>query len=358
MTNPLYTNTKIFHFPDKLEDIRCGRITPPIHVRLKPTNRCQHRCGYCCFRNPGLFLSEGMNETDEIPRARMRALVADLGRMGVRAVTLSGGGEPLCYAHIEETVRGLADGGVKVAMLTNGGLLTGETAVLLARTAAWVRVSMDAADRETYAAARNVAPSEFDRVCDNVREFAAIRDRRCVLGINLIVTRRNCGDVLAFLRMAHELGADHVKVSNAIVSTRPAENAEYMAPFYDNVKQQIARASAELASLDIIDKVHLPDSAAESLEREYTRCPMAQCLTVIAADQNVYTCQDKAYTADGRLGSIAESSFADVWAGAELHRGLRELNPSADCRHHCVAHAKNLALLDYLQADRGHLDFV
>ena len=356
----LYTNSKIFHFHEKLDAMQSGRVTPPIHVRLKPTNRCQHRCGYCCYRNPDLYLGESMNESDEIPLEKMREIVQDLGRMGVRAVTFSGGGEPLCYAHIDETIRGLTDAGVKVAMLTNGGLLKGETAALLARTATWVRVSMDAADRDTYARTRNVAPDEFDRVCENIGAFARIADKRCVLGINLIVTRENSDDVLGFLRMARELGADHVKVSNAIVSTRPEENAEYMSVFYESVKRQIDDATAELDGdgFAIVDKVHLPLSGAESLLRSYTWCPMSRCLTVIAADQNVYTCQDKAYTRSGLLGSVRDTRFSELWAGAGLQERLRTLDPSRECRHHCVAQAKNLSLLDYFEADEEHLDFV
>ena len=356
----LYTSSKIFHFHEKLDAIRAGRVTPPVHVRLKPTNRCRHRCGYCCYRNPDLALSERMNESDEIPPAKMREIVADLGQMGVKAVTFSGGGEPLCYPHIGETILGLAGAGIKVAMLTNGGLHKGDVARLLARSATWVRVSMDAADRDTYAGTRGVAPDEFDRVCDNIRAFTSARDRRCVLGINLIVTRENNGDVLGFLGMARELGADHVKVSNAIVSTRPDENAEYMSVFYESVKQQVAKGAAELSgdTFAIVDKVHLPLAGAESLEREYTWCPMIQCLTVIAADQNVYTCQDKAYTTGGLLGSIRETRFAALWAGTGLRERLRTLDPSTECRHHCVAHAKNLSLLDYFEADQEHLDFV
>jgi hypothetical protein len=85
---------------------------------------------------------------------------------------------------------------------------------------------------------------------------------------------------------------------------------------------------------------------------------MTHCLTVIGADLNVYTCQDKAYTTGGLLGSIKGRSFRDLWLGDELRQRLRALDPAKDCRHHCVAHGKNLMLLDYLSADEEHLDFV
>jgi MoaA/NifB/PqqE/SkfB family radical SAM enzyme len=356
----VYATTKIFHFPRKLDDISAGRVTPPLHVRLKPTNRCTHRCSYCCYRNDKLYLSEGMDERDEIPVEKMREIVADLIAMQVRAVTFSGGGEPLCYAHITSAIETLVDGGVKVAMLTHGGLLRGDVAELLARRAAWVRVSMDAADRKSYAQQRHVPLEEFDRVCDNIHAFSALPERRCVLGINLIVTAENAAQVRAFLELAKDLGADHVKVSNAVVSTDPDENAAYQAPFYDTVKQQIADSRVTLtdARFSIIDKVHLPDSRHEGFEKHYRWCPSAQFLTVVAADQNVYTCQDKAYTKAGWLGSIKDCSFRELWSSPELAERLRALDPQRDCLHHCVAHGKNLMLLDYFEADQDHLDFV
>jgi len=343
----VYSAGKVLHFPHKLRDLREGRLTAPIHVRLKPTNTCTHRCSYCCYRNPELHLSERMDERDEIPHDKMLEIVADLADMGVRAVTFSGGGEPLCYPFIIEAVEGLLDGGMEVAEL-------------LARRATWVRISMDAADRELYAKTRSVRPEEFDRVCENIRGFARLDGRTCVLGLNLIVTRENRGDVRRFLEMSKELGADHVKVSGAVVSIKPKENAEYLAPFYDSAKAQIAEAAASLAdaSFGVVDKLHLPDSAEESFEREYTWCPFAQCLTVIAADLNVYTCQDKAYTTSGWLGSIRDRRFSELWSSGELKRRLRTLDPSRHCRHHCVAHGKNRMLLDYLETDPDHLDFV
>ena len=154
--------------------------------------------------------------------------------------------------------------------------------------------------------------------------------------------------------------ANGVLLSAAVVGTQPAENAEYIRGFLDTVKAQIAEARSLLAdeTFAIIDKVHLPAAGEETYERGYTRCPMAECLTVIAADQCVYTCQDKAYTTSGLLGSIKDQSFAALWASDELARRLRALDPSRQCRHHCVAHAKNLSLLEYFEADEEHLDFV
>lgn len=355
----VYSNAKIFHYHRKLEAMQGGRLTAPIHVRLKPTNRCTHRCCYCCYRSPNLFLSERMKEQDSIPQEKMREIVKDLGQMGVKAVTFTGGGEPLCYPHIRETIEGLLAAGIKVAMLSHGGLLKGDVAGILAEHAVWVRISMDAADAQSYAKSRQVPPAEFDRVCENILQFTKRPNRKCVLGLNFIVTRENSQDVLKFLSRAKDLGVDHVKVSAAFVSTTPAQQDLYMQPFFDTAKAQIAQAAAlQDAHFRVIDKFHYSNSETEAFEKPYTWCPFAQCLTVIAADQNVYTCQDKAYTTSGWLGSIKEQSFKKLWKSKELRDRLLTLNPSRECLHHCVAHAKNLMLLDYLEADQEHLDFV
>ncbi len=134
----------------------------------------------------------------------------------------------------------------------------------------------------------------------------------------------------------------------------------YMQPFFELLKAHIAQARTRLADdrFSIIDKVHWPNSGQEDYRRQNRRCPFAECLTVIGADQNVYTCQDKAYTPGGLIGSIREMGFAELWAGEQARRRLAELDPSRDCRHHCVAHAKNAMLLDYLEADPDHLEFV
>jgi len=46
-------------------------------------------------------------------------------------------------------------------------------------------------------------------------------------------------------------------------------------------------------------------------EKKYTTCPFLQYLTDIGADCGVYTCQDKAFTKSGMLGSIKEKSFKE-----------------------------------------------
>jgi len=356
-----YSNLKIFHFNSKLKDLVNGTISAPLHVRLKPRNKCNHSCFYCCYRTNKLYLgSELFNEADEIPWSKMEEIISDFKGMGIKAVTFSGGGEPLSYSHIVPTIGQLAQAGIKIATLTNGSFLSGDIADNLSRSASWVRVSMDAADAKTYAKIRSVDMKEFDHVCENMRRFSAIPNKECELGVNFIVSRINYKDTYKFLALMKDLGVDHVKVSECVISTDGDVNKEYFTHILREVKGQIAKAVSSLCDkkFAIIDKFCAFEDDENKYAKQYTQCPMIQSLIVIGADMNVYTCQDKAYTKSGNLGSIKNMSFRELWYHPQTAQRLKGLNPSLECNHHCTQHLKNLELLEYMDVNKQHLEFV
>jgi MoaA/NifB/PqqE/SkfB family radical SAM enzyme len=355
MAMNVYSSLKIFHFPEKLASLpRETPVTPPLHIRWKPTNRCNHRCRYCAYRQDGLQLGQDMREQDAIPPDKMREIVRDLVEMGVKAVTFSGGGEPLCYPHLLEASRILHDGGVKLACLTNGALLDGEIAAFFAHNAVWVRVSMDGWDDASYSRYRGVKDGEYTRIMRNMEAFAALGSS-CVLGVSLIVDADNADRVEESLRRLKEAGVHSVKVSACIVSDMPAANNAYHAPHFERVREAIEKAKADLAdnSFEIVDAWH---ALAERFSKDYEWCPFVQISPVIAADLGVYPCHDKAYNRAALLGSLTAQSFKAFWMrGKECFFRIR---PCRDCAHHCMVNNKNQMILEYLNCAPGHLDFV
>jgi MoaA/NifB/PqqE/SkfB family radical SAM enzyme len=350
----VYSALKVFGFPEHAATPH-GALRPPLHVRIKPVNACNERCWYCAYRLDDLSLGEDMELHHRIGAAKMAEIVEDLIAMGVRAVTFSGGGEPLIYPQLPETVRALAAGGVKIGCLTNGLALHGDAAAALAEHATWVRVSIDAAESEGYARSRRVPESFFGRVLDNVEAFVRA-SRGCTVGFSYIVNGDNAGAILDFCKLARQVGASHVKLSACVVANDAAQNNRYHEPFAAVVAEQIAAARRlENDGFAVLDHYH---ALPERFERPYRACPMLEYLTVIGADCSVYTCQDKAYTASGTLGSIADRRFRDFWPSPENAARVRGWNAAADCRHHCVSHAKNLLLTEFRALDPEHAAFV
>ncbi|MBF0417684.1 MAG: radical SAM protein [Magnetococcales bacterium] len=351
----LYSPMKFLRFTDRLEALRVQRMVAPVHIRIKPTNRCNHHCWYCAYRTDDLQLGEDMVEADSIPETKMMEIVDDVISMGVKAVTFSGGGEPLLYKPLPTIIDRLADAGIRVATLTNGANLKGRVAEALARHATWVRVSIDARDDDSHVKSRGAKPGEFTRLLDNMRTFVAT-GTKCVLGVSLIIGENNHARVAEVCRTLKSVGVNHVKLSGAVVGNSGAENNAYHRRFASEVNAQITEAmTLNDDSFCAINHYH---ELEERFEKTYTTCPFLQFLTVIGADQTVYTCQDKAYTRDGTLGSIRDRSFKDFWFSEENRQKLFQFNPALQCRHHCVSHSKNLAILDLLSIDPEHGCFV
>ncbi|MCB9554716.1 MAG: radical SAM protein [Deltaproteobacteria bacterium] len=353
----LYTPMKVFRYREKIDSLPRERaeITAPVHVRIKPTNACNHDCWYCAYRVDNLQLGQDMSVRDRIPREKMIEIIEDLVEIGVKAVTFSGGGEPFAYRHIAEAARRLADSPISFASLTNAAKLQGEAAEIFAHHGSWVRVSIDGYDAESYAKYRNVKIEEFDRVLSNIAAFKRYGGP-CRLGISFIIDQRNADHVFSFVSRMKDLGVDSVKLSPCIVSNDGRENNAYHQPIFERVKEQARRAQADLNDdgFEVYDSYHALD---EKFSKSYHWCPYLQILPIIGADLNVYACQDKAYNLEtGVLGSIVDRRFRDFWFSDK--NKFFAIDPARDCDHHCVANQKNKLLLSYLEADADHAPFV
>ncbi len=354
-TGQLYSNLKFAAFADRLDALREGRLAAPVHVRVKPMNRCNHDCWYCAYRKDNLQLGWDMDEKDVLPEAKMQEIVENFIEMGVKAVTFSGGGEPLLYKPLPETIARLASGGVKVASLTNGANLKGHVADAFAEHATWVRISIDAWDDASYAKQRHIKEGEFTRVVQNMADFSK-RGGKCVLGISFIVDSNNCTHIYDVCSRFKDAGVNHVSLSGVVVDNAGPINNAYHAPFRATATAEIKRARGlEEAGFTIVDNYH---ELEERFDPDYHTCPSLQFQTIIGADQVVYTCQDKAYTQLGTLGSIKDRSFKDYWESEENRARIYSLDPSRDCHHHCVAHRRNLMLHEMLSIDSEHAAFV
>jgi 2-iminoacetate synthase ThiH len=82
-----YSNLKFLGHDSHLKALKDSAVVAPVHVRIKPTNLCNHDCCYCTYRVGSLRLGEDMREADSIPPAKMMEIVDDLIAMMVRAVT-------------------------------------------------------------------------------------------------------------------------------------------------------------------------------------------------------------------------------------------------------------------------------
>lgn len=350
-----YSNLKIFAHGEALKAIGEGRRIAPIYIRMKPTNYCNHKCYYCSYADSALGLRDAVSKQDQIPWDIMQGVLADMREMGVRAVTFSGGGEPLVYPHIVEAMRRVLEAGIDLSIITNGQLLRDERAEVLSE-AKWVRLSFDSADTETYSRVRSIPLNAFDEVCSNIRNFARLKKPFCELGINFVVNHENAAQVFDMARMVKGLGVNHIKFAARVTK----DLFEYHAPFKEEVIAQLRRAKDELDGdgFRVIDKYEGDFGSALVFHRDYKTCYINKLFTVIAADCKVYFCHDKAYVSSGVVGDLREKSFKELWFSEEIAQRYAAFNAEKECGHHCVYDDRNGLLNTFFSLDRNQINFI
>lgn len=352
--NTPYSEMKVFYHQDIIQKLLKGERCQPSYIRIKPTNKCNHNCSYCHYRNAYLDLDE-YNPGDEIPRDKMMEIVSDMKEMGTKAVTFSGGGEPLLYPYIEETMQAVIDAGIDLSIITNGSLLSGKRAELLAE-AKWVRISLESVRDEDYCRIRGIKRGAFDNLCKNIEEFAKIKKDNCELGINMVVSKENYKDVYEMSALMKRLGANHVKYSPVCSN----DTKGYHKDFMQYVTDELARATKELEGnrFRVINLYTDDFSDSVVFERQYSKCPLKEFICAIGANAKVYYCQDKAYLSDGMVCDLMQGQFKELWFSQATNNKFANFDARFICKQHCVHDSRNEMINSFLEMDRNHANFI
>ncbi|MBE7484543.1 MAG: radical SAM protein [Polyangiaceae bacterium] len=106
----------------------------PVAVRINLNNRCHSRCRYCSFWS---------TPSEELATGEWRAVIADLGRLGTRRLSLSGG-EPTLRKDLAEIVQAAVGQGIATELNSSGFLFAERKDAL--RPLELVKLSLDGSE--------------------------------------------------------------------------------------------------------------------------------------------------------------------------------------------------------------------
>lgn len=131
------TGIKFWRHQEAMESYRAGTGRSVISTHISPEGACNLKCPYC---------SVTYRDTHQrIDLKVIQRYVHDLRSRGLKAVILTGGGEPTIYPKFNELVQWIHALGIKVALITNGT----QAKRVEAKTWAcfsWVRLSLNVFD--------------------------------------------------------------------------------------------------------------------------------------------------------------------------------------------------------------------
>lgn len=344
MTRNFYSPYKLVNFPEKIKALREKRITPPLYVRIKPTNKCDAACRWCCYKHGDEYdatMHDSVDLRDVIPNEKLIHIVDDLAEFGVKAITFTGGGEPLIHPAIVDAMRHVVEGRMALSIITNAQRLSGPRAEVLL-FAAWVRASVDYWDGPSMHECRGVTPDMFAVVDANLREFAKVF--KGDLGINYIITKANHERLVDSAMWLKDCGVGNIRFS----PVWQEDFVGYHAGIQDVVENQLAECKAlEEDGFKVYSSYYIDPHAKE---RMFDRCCFQEITPVIGADQVIYRCKDQSYSAAGALASIKDQAFSKAWMSNVLRDRIFALDPHVSCRSQCAAENKNRIYENFLEA--------
>lgn len=354
MKNNKYSDYKIFNFSDKIESFKSKFIAPPIYIRIKPINVCNHGCFFCIYstgfrcKDKSNHIISGMHssmqESDVIPYIKMMEILKDIKKMGVKAVTYSGGGEPLLHKNICDIMSKTLEYNIDLSIITNGQRLSQERALILAN-AKWVRISIDYTNSAQMKEFRNVDESCFDEIIANINHFSKIKNNNCDLSVNYIVHKENYKNLYEFVYKLKDNGVDNVRISPMWIP----DYYKYHKLIFNEAQNEMDKIHSLIDNKFSVNTTYsIAENTSHSIDRTYDKCYIMETVPVIGADLGVYTCHNKAYDHAGLIGSLKSSLFSELWGGENMINFINGFNPKISCNHECSNDRKNIIINSFI----------
>jgi MoaA/NifB/PqqE/SkfB family radical SAM enzyme len=174
-------------------------LNSPLNMQIEPTTFCNLQCKMC-IRNDKIISPAHMSEP--VFKNAMNKLTP--GR-----VVFAGAGEPLLSPMIAEFVNYCTHKKIPSLMSTNLSMDIKPALAVLQAGLATLKVSLDAPNRETYAAVRGNGDC-FDKITTNIKELTSKPGRKYDVRLEYVIMKDNFEGIVDFIELARKLGISRV----------------------------------------------------------------------------------------------------------------------------------------------------
>ena len=316
------------------DDWEKAKLVYPIYVEISPMGACNHRCTFCAVDYIGY-------KTVSLDHNILIARQHEMAQLGVKAIMYAGEGEPLLHKRIDAINHGAILAGLDTSFTTNGVLLDRLETL---NACSWVKVSLNAGTKATYAAVHRTKEKDWDTVWGAIRR-AAKRKGQCTLGVQMVCLPENAGEENELQALCDDAGVDYLVL-------KP----------YSQHKSSITTqyAGYKPISLPAGKGTVIREEAIKTETQSYEKCNATPNFwAYLMASGDVYSCS--AYLLDPRfrLGSINTSSFRAIWESDLRRQNWNFVRNSLDireCRVNCRMDKANKYLAGFAQQE--HVNFV
>lgn len=321
----------IYHIP-QLKHWLDGEEAYPIYVELGIYGGCNHRCIFCAFD----YLQY---KPDALKVQCLKRFIRTAAKNKVKSVLFSGEGEPLLHEDICEIVKFTKEKGIDAAISTNGVLLNQNIAKKILPDLSWIRFSINAGTKKTYALIHQAPEKDFITVIKNLENAVTIKVKRkykCTIGVQFLLMSQNIQEAENIAATVKNIGADYLVVKP--YCPHPMSNKKMKVDFnakdLNRLKNDLKKICGK--DLNVIIRNQYPEDGQG--KKTYKRCFGFNFATHITAAGDVYPCNAFVGKRNFTYGNICRQPFDKIWRGPRRKKVVDKIYKSLDlnkCRNSC-----------------------
>jgi len=324
---------KLLYHVERVNNWLHGKTIVPVYMEVSPSGTCNHRCTFCALdfmEYQKRFLDAGI----------LKERISEMGALGLKSIMYGGEGEPLMHERIAEIINHTKMSKIDVALTTNAALLERALSEEILGNMEWMKVSIGAATKETYARVHRTKPDDFDKVIKNLSDAVRVKrdnNYKCTLGMQLLLLPENKEEVILLAEIAKGIGMNYFVVKpysqHPLSKTQKYKEIKYSE--YMDLSEKLSKMGSK--DFTVIFRLNTMKKWDEHY-KGYDRCFALPFWAYLDSGGNVWGCSVYLGNDKFNYGNIYESSFKGIWEGERRKESLQWVENELDagqCRVNC-----------------------
>lgn len=342
---------KLNYHPDKIASWMKGENIYPIYIEIGLTSLCNHRCIFCALDFTGY-------KPKSLDTQTLINALTEMKKNEVKSVMFGGEGEPTLHKDFSLLIEHAKKSGLDTATTTNGILFTKKVAEKCLPHLSWIKFSIDAGTKETYAKIHNTNLKDFEKLMINIKDAVEIKNKNnypVKIGTQILLIEENAEETIILAKKVKELGVDYLIVKP--YSQHPNSLCKFKIDYdkFKNLQKSLKDLNSE--KFKIIFRFETMNKL--KTETPYKKCHGLHFFALIDAPGNIIPCnlfygKEKYY-----YGNLYKNTFSEIWNSEKRKKILEKLykEGTINCRENCRLDTIN-RYLHSLKNQPEHVNFI
>jgi len=328
-----YHPLRVAQWIEAKDDINKLKKIYPIYIEISPVGACNHRCTFCAVDYIGY---KNIRWETELLKTRL----SEMSKLGVKSIMFAGEGEPLLHKNLDDIIEHCSIVGIDSSITTNFVFLNEKNVYKIFKHASWVKISINAGTKETYAKVHRTKESDFTKVLENMK--LAVKTKKennlsCTIGAQMLLLPENKHEALTLAKTVKEIGINYLVIKpysqHLFSKTKTYKNVDYNPML--SLEQELEKLNDE--NFNVVFR----SNTMKKLDtgHAYKKCYSTPYFWAhLMANGDLYGCSAYLQQSKFCYGNIKENTFQSVWESEKRQKSILYVRDKLNiegCRTNC-----------------------